>query len=140
MTTPSKRSAAAIAWGLVLVAGGCAGAVASMLTSAGTRYGEPDPFDSPYLVITFLALVPLTGAAGWFIPEAGRWWGIVAAGPHYVAFAVFVVWALFEGLNPSLAPVGFMFLVVLSLPPWGAGLAAAWLRRRWQRRGGLVTR
>jgi len=118
-------SRSVIVWALILLVAGSIAVALCVVTSPVVSADAPrDFFDSPYLLPAFLALAVLAALAGWFVPQVGVLWGLLAAGPFYVYFAPAVVKELREG-GQGLWPVGLLFLVGLTLIPLLAALTTS---------------
>jgi hypothetical protein len=113
-------------WLVTLLVAAVAGYVLTVLTApAGSGH---DPFDSPVLLPAIGVLAVLCGVAGWYVPRAGGWWGVVVAVPYLVG--VLLQFAFSAGDDASFAVLGVAILVFLLLVPWLAGVLAAVARRR----------
>ena len=114
------------AWLVGLFLASAAGYVLTVLTApAGTDH---DPFDSPLLLPALAVLAVLCGFAGWQVPSAGFWWGVVVAVPYLVG-----LWAqstFSQGPDASFAALGYLILVFLLVVPWLTGVVASIARRR----------
>ncbi|MFD1539546.1 hypothetical protein [Nonomuraea guangzhouensis] len=118
-------SRSVIAWALILVIAGSVAVALCIATAPVASADAPrDFFDSPFLLPAFLVLAVLAGLAGWFVPQVGVLWGLVAAAPFYVSFAPAVIKELREG-GQGLWPVGLLFLVGLTLIPVAAALTTS---------------
>ncbi|TMR11343.1 hypothetical protein ETD86_36015 [Nonomuraea turkmeniaca] len=123
------RPTDAIVWIPVVVIAGVAAAGVCHLTSPVVSPGAPrDFFDSPLLLPAFLGLSALSGAAAWFVPQGGLWWGLLAASPFYVLLFVNVVRE--GGGGQGLWPVGLLFLIFYTVMPVIAALAASFAAAR----------
>jgi hypothetical protein len=122
-------SRSVIVWALILVIAGTVAVALCVITAPVVSADAPrDFFDSPYLLPAFLALAVLAGLAGWFVPQVGVLWGLLAAAPFYVSFAPAVIKELREG-GQGLWPVGLLFLVGLTLIPLLAALTTSLVAR-----------
>ena len=119
------RSALALA---LVVAGSIAVAVCVVTATVIAPDAPRDFFDSPYLLPSFLGLAVLAGLAGWFAPQVGVVWGLIAAAPFFVYFVVNVVKGFGED-DQGLWPVGLLFLVGLTLIPCAAALTTSLIAR-----------
>ncbi|WP_433509404.1 hypothetical protein ACQP2T_36285 [Nonomuraea sp. CA-143628] len=118
-----------LVWALVLVVVGAVAVALCVATSPVASAEAPrEFFDSPFLLPAFLVLAVLAGLAGWFAPQVGFLWGLLAAAPFYVYFASGVVRELREG-GQGLWPVGLLYLVGLTLIPLIAALATSLVAR-----------
>lgn len=116
-------------WALVLVVAGSAAVAVCVATAPRVAADAPrDFFDSPYLLLSFAGLAVVAGAAGWFTPRMGALWGLIAAAPFFVYFAVDVVGRSGDG-DQGLWPVGVLFLVGLTLIPAAAALTTSLIAR-----------
>lgn len=107
-----------IAHGLALAAGLCIWTVTAML---GHRI---EPWDDPaYWSVGYPAAVAVAGVLGFVFPERAWRWGAV------VMFSQVIVMTA-RGAGLSLLPMGLILLAILSLPPAGAAMLAARMRRR----------
>jgi hypothetical protein len=107
-----------LAYGLALAAGLCIWTVTAML---GHRI---EPWDDPaYWSVGYPAAVVVSGVLGFFFPEQAWRWGAA------LVFSQAIVMTA-RGAGFSLLPMGLILLGILSLPPAGAAMLAAWLRRR----------
>lgn len=141
----ASRLRPAAVWAAVLVAAGCVGAAAALMTSPVVESVNlttllvtervRDLLSAPLLYLGVLGLVPLTAAAGWCVPRQSHWWGLLAAVPYWVMVVAWVVWTSVEiGGVGALLGIPITVMIVLTMLPWAAGLAGAALRRRRQER------
>jgi hypothetical protein len=115
----------ALVWALALVIAGSVAVAICVLTAPTVAPDAPrDFFDSPYLLLSFAGLAVLAGLAGWSVPQMGILWGLIAAAPFFVYFAIAIVRDLGEE-DQGLWPVGVVFLVALTLIPAAAALTAS---------------
>ena len=92
---------------------------------ATVSLGHREPWDSPaYWTVWLPCAVLLTALLGFAFPQRPWRW------PIAVMLAQLPVMALVSGEIGSLAPLGAILLLFLSIPGIIAAFAAAWLRRR----------
>lgn len=116
-------------WFACLVVASVVGYVVTVLTApAGSGN---DPFDSPVLLPAIAVFAVLCGVAGWVVPRAGLWWGVVVAVPYLAGVLIQIAIQPNEGA--SFAALGVVFLVVLLLVPWLVGALASVASRRLRR-------
>jgi hypothetical protein len=115
----------ALVWALALIIVGSVAVAICVLTATAAAPDAPrDFFDSPYLLLSFAGLAVLAGLAGWFVPQVGILWGLIAAAPFFVYFATTIVRNLGDD-DQGLWPVGVVFLVGLTLIPAAAALTTS---------------
>ncbi|GLX00528.1 hypothetical protein [Microtetraspora sp. NBRC 16547] len=118
-----------LVWALALIIAGSIAVAICVASAPPVAADAPRDFmDSPYLLLSFVGLAILAGLAGWFVPQTGFLWGLIAAAPFYVYFAVGVIEELREG-GQGLWPVGLLFLVGLTLIPVVSALTTSLVAR-----------
>jgi hypothetical protein len=126
---PSLGSQPAFLTWLTIVGGGSIlGAVLTVVAAPASSGG--DMFDSPMLPITLAALTVLCGLAGGFVPDWRTYWGLLPVVPY---FAAFFIQTAQPSVGASLAPVGFVLLLVGLVVPWSVGFAVGVSRRAGRR-------
>lgn len=118
------RWPAGATWLVVLLVAATVGIVVTI--AAAPAEVDHDLFDSPVLVPSIAALTVLCGFAGWFVPAGAPYWGLVVAVPYFAGFLIQVNQG---SADSSFAGIGFGFLLVGLLVPWGIGLAVGVSRR-----------
>ncbi|MCT9934435.1 hypothetical protein N5079_29945 [Planotetraspora sp. A-T 1434] len=127
---PRPQLGTVTVWTIALIVAGSIAVAICLITSPPVAPDAPrDFFDSPYLFPAFVCLGILAGLAGWLVPRAGFLWGLLAAAPFYVVFAVGVIREVGED-GQGLWPVGLMFLVGLTVIPVLAALVTSLIASR----------
>jgi hypothetical protein len=109
-----------IGWALILIAAGSAAVVLCRVTAPACA--ARDLFDSPLLWPAYLALVALSGVAGWFRPRGWPLWGLLVMLPFFVMLVGSVV---VRGDGQGLWLVGLVFLVLMTVVPVASALVTS---------------
>lgn len=102
-----------VLWTCVLLVAGAVAVTLCRLTAPEASPGEPrDFFDSPVLWPAFLALVVLSGVAGWAWPRLWFLWGPLPLLPFFAAVLGSV---LLRGEGRGLWVVGLVFVLFVTV-------------------------
>lgn len=113
-------------WFTALFLASIAGYVITVLTAP--EASGNDPFDSPILLQVLAVLTVMCAFAGWQVPRAGWWWGVVVAVPYFAGVLLQV--AFDPNVETTFLALGLAILFMLLLVPWLAGVVAGLLSRR----------
>jgi hypothetical protein len=114
-------------WFACLVVASVVGYVVTVLTASADS--GHDLFDSPVLLPSITVLAVMCGFAGWAVPRAGPWWGVVVAVPYLAGLLTQIA----IGPDSAFAVLGVAILVILLLAPWLAGVIGSVASRRLRR-------
>jgi hypothetical protein len=128
-STPEPRpqlgwsTSAFVAWLVALV---CASVFGVLLSIATVPDGQ-DLFETPVLYLSIFALAIPCAFAGWFVPRAAPYWGLVIAPPYLLGFGWMTT--AHPAIGADLSVFGLLFLLLMMIVPAGFALATGLSRR-----------